>query len=169
MIGATRQLYGAAHYADPTFDPIAKALPFFEPSLLFMPSPLFGLRTGLRQANVLYPKPTGQLFIGGRKQALVARQKARPMAEVFLMVAQDSRQQLLIRRVALCNQLPVADEPVLDFSVIDLMTELSIPRWAFAPAQNLRMRFEQAHHLRRRRDGLLVKDSTDSLIQDLFH
>ena len=67
-------------------------------------------------------------------------------------------------RVALRDQLPVADPPRLDFGVIDLVAELSVRRGGFALAQNLGMRFEQTNHLCRGREGFPVEEATHGLL-----
>lgn len=148
MIGATRQLDRAADNADAAFNAIAKALTLPEPGLSFMRPPLISLVTGLWDANLLNAELTSQLFIRWREQTLVACQNPRPTPEAFLMAVQDSGQELIIWRVASRNSLPVTDQAVFHFGIIDLVAELGVMRVGFAPTNNLGMRFKETDHFR---------------------
>jgi len=85
MIRTTRQLHGAAHNADATFNAIPEALTLPEPRLLFLRPPLLRLVTGLRDGNLLHAELAGQLLIRWREQSLVTRQNARSVPEPFLI------------------------------------------------------------------------------------
>lgn len=146
MIGTARQLYRAAHHTNAPFNAIAKPLAVLEPRLLFIGSALRRFGAGLGQRNLFNPQALRQPFIGGREQPLIPGQQPRGMLEAVAMAVQDRGQQLVIGGIAGGDDLPVAKEASVHFSIVDLMPKLGLP-WAGFPApNNLRMRFTQTDH-----------------------
>ncbi len=72
VIEATPQLHRALHDTDPAFNAIAKALPFLEPTLLFMGLALFRPRAGLGQSYLLDAELLRQAFVLRGKHAPVS-------------------------------------------------------------------------------------------------
>ena len=53
------------------------------------------------------------------------------------MLLQQRRQYLAVRRISVGNDLPIADQAVLDFRVVYLVAELGFMRLGFAPPDDL--------------------------------
>ena len=137
---ATLQLNCALHHTDATFNSIAKALGLPEPGLLFIAAALGCAQASVWNSDLLDTQTACQAFIVRGEEAAVARQHARRMTETLAMLSQQGRQHLGVRRIALGDDLPIADQAVFNFSVVDLVPELGFMRLRFATSDDLRVR-----------------------------
>ena len=125
--------------------------------------------TWLRNRNLLDAELPSQFFVFRREQTRVASQQARPVPEAFSVAVQDRRQQLVIRRIAESNHLPITDESTFHFGVVDFVAEFCLPWPRFAPPNNLSMGFKEADHFRLGGQGFLIENPTNGLVYHLFH
>lgn len=146
MVGTARQLDGAPHHTNASFNTITKPLAVLEPGLFFMGAALLGLVTGLGQRTLCHPQAPRQAFVGRREYPLVPGQHLRGMPEALAMAVQDLGQQLFIGRIAGRDELPVTNEAPLHFGIVDLMPKFRLPRAGFAAANDLGMGFTETDH-----------------------
>lgn len=90
------------------------------------------------------------------------------MPEALAMLAQQRWQHLSIWRIALGNDLPIADQAVFDFGIIDLVPELGFMRGGFAPSDDLGMRLPQAGDFFLGGNGFALQHPTGRLIDHAF-
>src|SRR3972149_8949727 len=152
MIETTVQPARAAQMTDAAFDPIAIAPGRAEPGLMLIALPGFRLVAGLRQAHALDAQFPGLTFILGRVDTAVATYFARGFTEPTPMSFQTGQQLIGIGWIAGQNAI-LADQAAVNFSVPDLVTELGVFGFGFAPANDGRVRFKQADHCLTRGHG----------------
>ncbi len=73
---------------------------------------------------------------------------------------------MVIGWIALGDDLPIADQPVFDLGIIDLMSEFGLMRRRFATANDLRVRFAQTGEFVLRRHGFALQHAPPRLIND---
>jgi hypothetical protein len=140
MSRATPELDGALHHTDATLDAVAEAQTFLEPTLFFGGCTLWRALASVWEGDLLDAQAASQALIVRGEESAVTRQPVRRMTEALAMLSQQSRQHLDIRRIASGDNLPIADQAVFDFGVVDLVPELGFMRLRFALPDDLRVR-----------------------------
>lgn len=69
----------------------------------------------------------------------------RCVLEQTLMLAQSRHEPGFIGRIARSDHLPSNNQAAIHFGVVDLVTELGVVRWGFAPTDDLCVRLNETH------------------------
>jgi len=166
MHRTTLQLDRALEHTDATFDAIAEALTLLEPALLFMGFTLGCARSRLGPGNLLDAELLGQAFILGGEDPAIACQHMRGLSKALAMLAQQGWQHLSIGWIALGDDLPIANQPVFDFGIVDLVSEFRLVRRRFAASNNLRVGFAQTGEFGRRGNHFALQHAPHGLVND---
>src|SRR5512136_2428805 len=168
MIETPRQTTRPPHVTNPPLDAVAKTLRRAEPRLAFAPLPAFRLEAGLRQADAAHAPGARMALVLWRVDAAIAADLPRGFAKQPAMPFQGRPQLLGIGRIAGQDAI-LADQPALDLGVPNLVPELGLLWFGFAPTNDGGVGLEQTDHLVAGRDRLAVQDPLSGLLDHPLH
>src|SRR5512143_3880615 len=91
------------------------------------------------------------------------------MTEALAMPFEERRQHLGVWRVAESDHLPITNETMFDFGIVDLVSELGFMRLWLASPDNLGVRFPQAGDLLLGGNAFALEHPPGRLVDDTLH